>query len=259
MKKILVLLSAIVALQANAQSSISLINVASNSNIAPNGIIQLTVNPYANKKIDIDIKNTSTNTYSYTVTRYDVLLNVDAASSTTATAYYCFGGACYGAMTIVSPPLILRGGKKASDTTLVDPNAAYYILTADLDEAGVKGKSIVKYTFKNMSVAADSVQIILSYNGALTGLAQIEKEISSFDVFPNPAHETMDLKITSNKNMATKAVVVNALGAVVIEKDVQLSEGKNAVHFDLADLPAGVYFARVGNGSAISTKKFVVN
>ena len=259
MKKILVLLSAIVAFQGQAQNSISLINVASGATIAPNSVIQLTVSAYNNKKIDVDIKNISTNTNSYTVTRYDVLLNVDAPSSTTATAYYCFGGACYGAMTIVSPPLVLRGGKKASDTTAIDPNAAYYILTADLDEAGVKGKSIVKYTFKNMAVAADSVQFTLSYNGAVVGLNQIDKEISSFDVYPNPATDIVDLKITGTKNMVAKAYIVNALGAVVADKEVQLSEGKNNIRFDVAELPAGVYFARVGNGTVFSTKKFVVN
>jgi len=259
MKKLLLLLSVAFILNANSQNSIQLINVVGSTTtaLAPNSVIQLTVGAFRNKKYDIDIKNTSTSTNTYTATRYDVQLNRPSATDT-ATAYYCFAGSCYGAATIVSPPLVLRGGKKATDTTLVDPTALYFMMTTDLDEAGVMGKSIVKYTFKNIAVAADSVQITLSYNGQLSVL-QIEKQLSSFEVFPNPANDLVELKISSNKTMNTNAFVVNALGSVVLEKDVMLSEGKNNVQLDIHALPAGVYFARIGNGSGYITRKFVVN
>lgn len=243
-----------------AQNSIQLINVVGNNTsiVAPNSIIQLTVNAFANKKIDIDIKNIGSTTHSYTVTRYDVLLN-RVTSTDTAAAYYCFAGSCYGPAMITSPYLVLRAGARASDTTVADPNAAYYMLTADLDEAGTKGKSIIKYTFKNISSVADSVQFTLSYNNAITGLNHIEKEISSFDVYPNPASDGVEIKLTSNKIGNSKATIVNALGATVLEKDVYVNEGKNNIHFDVSDLPAGVYFARIGNSNGYSTRKFVVN
>ncbi len=260
MKKLILLVSSLFALHVNAQNSISLIHVvgSSTSAVVPNSVIQTTVGAFQNRKVEIDIQNTSTNTNTYTVTRYDVLLNYDPISDTRAEAYYCFAGSCYGTVTIVSPPLILRGGKKASDTTLVDPNALYFAMTTDLDEAGVRGRSLVKYTFKNVAVAADSVQFTIAYNGSL-GFNTITKELSSFDVFPNPASDLVELKISSNKFINSKAYVLNALGAVVLEKDLNLNEGKNNVQLDIHTLPAGVYFARVGNSSGYITRKFVVN
>lgn len=259
MKNFLLLLSSVFILNANAQNSIQLINVVGTATTAmvPNSVTQLTVKSFQTKKFDIDIKNIGTTTNTYTATRYDVLLNRPSPTDTAA-AFYCFAGSCFGAGTIVSPPLTLRSGVRASDTTLIDPTAEYFMLTADLTEAGVIGKSIVKYSFKNIAVAADSVQITLSYNGELSVL-QIEKELSSFEVFPNPAKDVVELKILSNNSINSKSFVLNALGAVVLEKDLVLNAGENNIQLDIHALPTGVYFARVGNGSGYVTRKFIVN
>lgn len=253
MKKVLLILSSLFILNhVDAQISIGLFNGTTTTNFAPNSVTQLTVGAFKNRKIDIDLKNTSVNTNTYTVTRYDALLNAEAQ------AYYCFAGSCYGTVTIVSPPLVLRGGKRASDTTLVDPNADYFMLTADLDEGSVMGKSLIKYSFKNVALAADSVQISLSYNGSL-GFIKIEKELNGISVFPNPANDKIEVKLTSNKSMTSKAVIINALGSIVKEKDINLVEGKNSILFDIEELPSGIYFARIGTGDNSCTYKFVIN
>lgn len=251
MKKILALFITFFSIHSFAQNSISLFSGTTTNVLAPNSITQLSVGAFKNRKFDIDLKNTSATTNSYTVTRYDVLLNSGAI------AYYCFGGSCYGAATIISPPMTLRGGKRASDTTLVDPLADFFMLTSDLDEGAVAGKSIVKYTFKNVAVAADSVQVTLSYNGTI-GFTNIEKSLNNFDVYPNPANSEIFLNISSSKNEKTKVLIINSLGSQVKEKDITLLEGKNSIEVDLSNLPSGIYFARVGNGNDANTRKFVI-
>jgi hypothetical protein len=251
MKKILALLIAFFSINSFAQSSISLFSGTTTNVLAPNSVTQLNVGSFKNRKFDIDLKNTSATRNLYTVTRYDVLLNSGAI------AYYCFGGSCYGAITIISPPMSLGAGKRSSDTTLVDPLAEFFMLTTDLDEGAVVGKSIVKYTFKNVAVAADSVQVTLTYNGTI-GFTNIEKSLSSFDVYPNPANTEIFLNVTSTKNEKTKVVVINSLGSQVKEKDVTLLEGKNSIDVDLSNLPSGIYFARIGNNNDASTRKFVI-
>ena len=141
--------------------TIVLKNADTGFTLAPNATVPKTTSPDANFKVTLDIKNISATTQTYTAKRYDVLLNTDAPSTTTASAYFCFGGNCYGASTIVSPNnLVLNSGQSASEIV-----GLYYMLIADLDEASVVGESRVKYTFANVNAPNDTVQITIKYNG----------------------------------------------------------------------------------------------
>lgn len=237
------------SLVAGAQS-IQLKNVDEDVIIAPNAVLPMVTTPDANVKITFDVKNTSAATQTYTAKRYDIQLNSDAASSTTATAYFCFGGNCYGPGTFVSPNnLVLTAGQSASQV-----QGQWQMLIADLDEASALGLSIVKYTFANVNTAADSVQVTVKYNGSTVGLKENAKSNLKVSVFPNPSANG----IVTVKGDAefTKVDVINQLGSVIMSKQAVNANG--ATSLDLSDVAPGVYFIKVFAGAKSHTEKLVI-
>lgn len=251
MKNLFLIPAALLTLSASAQS-LQLKNIGTGQVLAPNSVIELITTPEGNVKANIDFKNTSGSSHTYNVKRYDVLLNT-VNSSDAASAYFCFGGSCYGASTMTSPtPIVLMSGKSASDTS-----AAYCILTADLDEATVIGKSAVKYTFFNVAQTSDSVQVTLKYNSTL-GISKNNKDVSSFEIFPNPASENAFVKINATKAFEAKMTLYNSLGAVISEKPANISEGKNTIDLKIETLSPGLYFVNVKTTEASVTKRMII-
>lgn len=252
MKKFLLTVLSIVSLTVVSQPSIQLTDYIAATPIAPNSTVNLNTTPNGNVNITIDVKNTSASTKFYKAKRYDILLN--SAGSTTASAYFCFAGNCYGASTFTSPSVLsLNSNQSASQSTV-----AYNMLVADLDEASSVGVSVVKYTFFNTTLASDSVQITLKYNAPVGLNENTNASISSFEAYPNPASDFTSFKINSTRNSDAKLEVYNSLGGMVSTKNVQLSEGKNKIDYNVENLSPGIYFASVKLGNSTYTKKFIV-
>lgn len=175
-----------------------------------------------------------------------------AAGASTASAYFCFAGSCWGASTDSAGTLVLAAGASASSSTV-----AFNMLVTDLDEANTTGLSIVKYTFININQRTDSLQVTIAYNQPV-GINENNGLLSSFELSPNPVSDNATIKINSTKVIDGKFYVYNALGAIINEKTVSLTEGKNKIDFNTENLPSGIYFANLKFGSSSTTKKFIV-
>ncbi len=250
-KLLLVTASTFLSLFVSAQASMQIKEVGSQQTLTANQVLNMAVFASTNIKTTLDIRNTSNSPKTYNVRRYDITLNT--ADGTDASAYFCFGGSCYGAGTYTSPTsLVLQPGKAASDTS-----AEYFLLVADLDEAPVAGVSVVKYTFFNVYNTNDSMQITLRYNG-LVGINKISKDLSGIDVYPNPASESAFLKLNALKASDSKVTVYNSLGAVVSEKQVYISEGKNNIDLKIENYPTGIYFINIKTSESSVTKRLIL-
>lgn len=257
MKKSLLILISFFCLKGFSQSSILLTNITNTASpiaLSPNGIVSATTAAASQTKLDFDVKNTSAATKSYHVKRYDIILNAVSSTSTIADAYFCFGGNCYGSSVILSlQSLTLTPGQSASEL-----QGTYNMLTTDLDEASAVGYSLIKYTVFNTANVSDSTQISIKYN-APSGVSELNSNaLSSFEIFPNPATDVTVLKVNSQKAMDAKVIIYNALGAIVSEQPVAISEGKNKLEISVNDLSSGVYFAQIKMANGTVTKKLVV-
>jgi hypothetical protein len=257
MKKSLLILISFFCLKGFSQSSLLITNITNSVSpvvMSPNDIVLGVTAPNAQTSHDFDIKNTSSTTKSYHVRRYDILLNTVASTTTMADAHFCFGGQCYGSGVKTSlQSLTLTAGGSASAL-----QGSYNILTAELDEATAIGYSYVKYTFFNAANTSDSVQISIKYN-APAGISELNNNaLSSFEIFPNPATDVAVLKVTSQKTTEAKVIIYNALGAIVSEQPMAISEGKNKLEINVNDLSSGVYFAQIRMENGAVTKKLVV-
>lgn len=228
--------------------------MATSATIAPNQIVETSTNANTVKSINFDIKNTSSSTKSYNVIRRDIALNIVSVTSTTASAYFCFGSQCYGAeVDTALMALTLNAGQSASQSTV-----AYTILTTDLAEATAVGYSLVKYCVYNVADHNDSLEFSIKYNGVL-GVNELSANVlSSFELFPNPATDATVIKINSQKATNAKVVIYNALGAVVSEKNVNMVEGKNKIDLNVDELGSGIYFAQIKTAGNSVTKKLII-
>lgn len=232
--------------------------------IAPNGTVHLVTLDSSQTKVTLDITNVGSTTHTYEVKRYDMTLNAPAGYTTVASAYFCFAGSCYMADTYTSTnQLVLRMNQSASDTSIVDTMALYYMLSADLDEASLVGYSLVKYTFYNVNKAAypdDSVQISLKYNDpAFVGIKQHSKVVSGkMDIYPNPTHDVALVKFNSSNSFNSELTIFNALGEVVQSVPISVTEGNNSLPVNVRSLSSGIYVASLRNGDKTLTKKFIV-
>jgi len=87
----------------------------------------------------------------------------------------------------------------------------------------------------------------------------IEDNIGTLDVFPNPVRDNdMFIRLYSNANEAANLHVMNIMGEVIIQKDIEIVEGVNQLDLQIPELTAGTYFIQIeGEGWRSSSEKFV--
>lgn len=259
MKKVLLLIAIILTLGSQAQSSLKIYGITSNTAalsptlLVANQILQLNSKPEDVKKYHIDIENTSTfNSNKYLIKRYDIQV------ATGAIPNFCFAGGCYSTDVVVSPDTLkLNATQKASDLNPTIPNST---LDADLTEMNESiGKSIIKYSFYNALNKSDSIQITFSYNGAIVGIKENQKTLASLSLFPNPANDNAVLKISSNKEQNTQMSIYTVMGSLVDKQSITLNTGENDIKLNVKNYPSGVYFVSINDGNATVTKRLVVS
>ncbi|EAY28022.1 M4 family metallopeptidase [Microscilla marina] len=77
-------------------------------------------------------------------------------------------------------------------------------------------------------------------------------------VFPSPATEFTNVKITLNHQTKVSISIVNAQGREVARRTVEGQAGAMNQKFDVKRLPAGIYLMRVTKDGITTTKRFIV-
>jgi hypothetical protein len=233
------------------QSTVMLTRISTSETIAANSIIPVTTTINSTTSFIFDVKNIGNTTNNYKVKRYDIALNSTATE--TASAYFCFAGACYGSAVMTSiTSLTLTAGQSASQI-----QGSFNTLTTDLDEASTVGYSLIKYTVINATNASDSAQFSIKYN-APSGINDNYLSFAKMDIFPNPAKDNFTIKLNFNKNEKSDVVIFNSIGCEVFSTEVNLTEGANFVPIKINNLSNGVYFLKILTQDGSVTKKLII-
>lgn len=84
-------------------------------------------------------------------------------------------------------------------------------------------------------------------------------EFTSFNVFPNPASNLINVEVSLEKPEAVNVEVIDILGQrVKFEQFNSVGTGVTTMPVNVADLAAGIYTIRVSSNTAESFKKFTV-
>jgi hypothetical protein len=81
-----------------------------------------------------------------------------------------------------------------------------------------------------------------------------------FDVYPNPARNSITVKVSSVKREEVMIKILSMQGSKIIEEKREISPGENTFIFNPVDINPGLYIILLDNPSGeISTKKIVIN
>ena len=78
-----------------------------------------------------------------------------------------------------------------------------------------------------------------------------QNNMKSFEVFPNPANDKLNIK---NISQSTTFIITNILGAVL--KNIHVQE-KSSLVIDISDLDSGIYFISTNDGNITFSKKII--
>jgi len=94
---------------------------------------------------------------------------------------------------------------------------------------------------------------------ALVNTQNIPAETVKFELMPNPAHDRMVIQFQSDRTQESNVEIYDMYGKVVRQTAfVTVGQGTGTVQINTADLPGGMYFARLNLGNAFATRKLMI-
>jgi hypothetical protein len=88
----------------------------------------------------------------------------------------------------------------------------------------------------------------------------VAAESLRFDVTPNPANDRIVIEFKSDRTQGSSVTLYDIFGKIVRSTPtVTVGAGTGAVNLNTADLPTGMYIARLNLGNSFATQKVVVN
>lgn len=213
--------------------------------VTNNQVFTHTVAAFSTSSHHFQVKNVSAATHTYIIRRTDNTLHTVGVGDKAA-AYFCVDTYCYNDLV-------------TSTTTVLSPNQTFSLIPK-LDEASVMGVSNISYEVSDFANGSDIIMMELKYN-APAGVKENAGVFSSVSsIYPNPATSNAFVDINALTELNSVSVkIYNSLGAVVSDKRISLTKGKNTVSIDTQSLESGMYFVRIGNDNARIVKKLTIN
>jgi len=82
---------------------------------------------------------------------------------------------------------------------------------------------------------------------------------SSISIYPNPAHQILNVDFSSNHTSPIQIKVLDQLGRMVIFKNTNAVQGRNTIPVNVSHLQKGIYYLKINGNSNSSTHKFIVD
>lgn len=124
--------------------------------------------------------------------------------------------------------------------------------------ASVSTATSVRFRFEFTSNGGNNLYLDDINIPASLSVADAEVSGMGWEVFPNPADDYVDIRITGNgdKEVADNLLVCDASGRVI--QTISLKGNAPLLRADISGLAAGVYFIRSQKGLLAGTKKIIV-
>lgn len=98
----------------------------------------------------------------------------------------------------------------------------------------------------------------LSFNGSITGLNNMENNISTISTYPNPSTEFINVELNVKKSSQFLFQLVNITGKTVKEINPGEIQGPYKTTILINDLNKGIYFLKIFSKESIEVKKIVI-
>lgn len=91
----------------------------------------------------------------------------------------------------------------------------------------------------------------------IDGILNIDESVLGMNVFPNPVQDVLHLNINTKNTVKAMIAINNITGQTISQKEVNLSQGANALTMSVNDMPSGVYMIAVQSETHQSVTKFL--
>ncbi len=92
------------------------------------------------------------------------------------------------------------------------------------------------------------------------GLNDVENNISSLNVYPNPVKNIATLDITLSESSTATIQVVDLMGRTVIDLGTKsFKAGQSSIELNTTTLSNGMYFVKINSNNGVATKKITVS
>ncbi len=105
--------------------------------------------------------------------------------------------------------------------------------------------------------SCDGAITLVESNG-ITSLEQLERDDFGMSLFPNPAIDAVNIRLTATQTEAATLSIVSVDGALVSVQNVNVTQGSDVIQLSVADIPAGMYFVQLRSNSNTSIKRLVI-
>ena len=115
--------------------------------------------------------------------------------------------------------------------------------------------STLSFSTSDTTIMRDS---ILAYLNSVTGIAGLSNTVSSFTVFPNPAHDQISIKMELKEAATVMIDIADITGKQVAVIMNERQSGLITKQFPIANLPNGSYLVRLKVNGNTTTQKLTV-
>ena len=128
-------------------------------------------------------------------------------------------------------------------------------MVVDLTTATTNGSHYLTVRLNNNAVPTDTaLSTFVITRGSTTGVQYIPKSSDDVVLYPNPAHDEVNVIYNASADIKSIAVY-NIIGKIMAVYKV--TENNNA-NLHIENMPSGIYFVRLmnSNGTVVLTRKF---
>jgi hypothetical protein len=137
----------------------------------------------------------------------------------------------------------------ATTSSIIVPQSGSYCVTVTL--VGSPGFQCVSAVCKTIQVTSATTSVVAREDAPTVGGALDAR------VFPNPVASALSLTVTSPATGDATVEIFSVTGKRLRSQTAALVGGEQQILLDVADLPAGLYVARVGTQAGSVAKQFV--
>ncbi|HEV7780227.1 MAG TPA: LamG-like jellyroll fold domain-containing protein [Chitinophagaceae bacterium] len=165
-------------------------------------------------------------------------------------------------------------GIKLNWETISEQNTSHFEIEKSSDgtnfhtlgNISAKGNSNDKTYYSFLDVSASTTTNfyrlkMVDIDGAFTYSRVVviknNNSLPDIQLFPNPAHDVLQLQLPSRKNSPVSIYINNATGQSFYNRSLQLQEGMNATSIPVQHLPAGTYYLVTENGDGRQIRSFI--
>jgi len=112
------------------------------------------------------------------------------------------------------------------------------------------------YLYSDTNLNYGTRFVVDDFNMVLpTSVSGVERENKTLACYPVPAKDVVRISIPRTVDHSGKLMVIDALGKVVIQKEIQINA--RTIEISVTDLPTGIYSLKLSTATDIFTGRFV--